>query len=216
MTYKIKSLDNQKINLEKKRSLISGPDIGWQKVIDSVDISSLINGKYSFTLILNTGTQLIQREKFFLVNNSNINFTISYNDHIRLLSYIANNEEMDKLKKAKGSSTLEQQALEEFWNQRDPSPSTEENEEKEQFYSRVQFADENFAVSRFKRGWETDMGRVFIKLGQPDSIERYDYNLQSKPYQVWVYYRLNRKFIFVDYTGFGDYELLQGTNYDYF
>lgn len=216
LTYQIQSLDNQKLHLEKKRSIVSGPDIGWMNVIDSMDISSLTNGKYSFSMGLKSNGNLVKREKYFFVNNSNINFSITYRDHIRLLGYIANHEELDKLKKASGSSAVEEQALEEFWSRRDPSPGTEENEEKEQFYSRVQFADENFAISRFKRGWETDMGRIFIILGQPDSIERYDYNLQDKPYQIWAYYKINRKFIFIDYTGFGDFELLPGTSNEYY
>ena len=35
------------------------------------------------------------------------------------------------------------------------------------------------------------------------------FEINSKPYEVWYYNALNRRFVFVDYTGFGDYELVE-------
>jgi hypothetical protein len=31
---------------------------------------------------------------------------------------------------------------------------------------------------------------------------------ETKPYEVWEYYELNRRYVFVDESGFGDYRLL--------
>jgi hypothetical protein len=49
---------------------------------------------------------------------------------------------------------------------------------------------------------------VFIILGSPNNVDRHPFALESKPYEVWQYYELNRTFIFVDETGFGDYRLV--------
>lgn len=52
------------------------------------------------------------------------------------------------------------------------------------------------------------MGMVFIILGTPSNIDRHPFELDSKPYEIWHYYEINRQYVFVDYTGFGDYRLV--------
>jgi GWxTD domain-containing protein len=51
-----------------------------------------------------------------------------------------------------------------FWARRDPSSGTPTNEYRNEFESRVAFADERFTEKR-KRGAMTDRGRVYIVLG---------------------------------------------------
>ena len=80
-----------------------------------------------------------------------------------------------------------------------------------EYYRRIDYSDRNFGA--YKRdGWKTDMGMVYVSLGSPDYIDRHPFAVDSKPYEVWDYYNLNRQFVFVDQTGFGDYRLL---NRDY-
>ena len=93
-----------------------------------------------------------------------------------------------------------------FWKQRDPSPATTENEIMNEYYKRIRYSNEHF--SGFMDGWKTDMGMVFILFGPPNDIERHPFEIQSKPYEIWYYYEINRTFVFVDETGFGDYRLL--------
>jgi GWxTD domain-containing protein len=59
----------------------------------------------------------------------------------------------------------------EFWSRRDPSPSTPENEFRQEFARRVQFADANFSTESL-RGSVTDRGMVFIVLGPPNYAAR--------------------------------------------
>src|SRR5262249_10501221 len=47
--------------------------------------------------------------------------------------------------------------IEQFWQRRDPDPSTEANEFKEEHYRRLQYANKKFAAG--KPGWRTDRGR---------------------------------------------------------
>jgi GWxTD domain-containing protein len=59
--------------------------------------------------------------------------------------------------------------IEAFWQRRDPTPDTEENEFKEEHYRRIAYANEHFAAG--KPGWATDRGRTYIVFGKPDEIE---------------------------------------------
>jgi GWxTD domain-containing protein len=61
------------------------------------------------------------------------------------------------------------QFIEAFWQRRDPTPDTEENEFKEEHYARIAYANEHFAAGI--PGWKTDRGRIYIVFGKPDEIE---------------------------------------------
>ena len=58
--------------------------------------------------------------------------------------------------------------IEAFWQRRDPTPDTPENEFKEEHYRRIEYANEHFAAGI--PGWKTDRGRMYIKWGPPDEI----------------------------------------------
>ena len=59
--------------------------------------------------------------------------------------------------------------IEAFWQRRDPTPDTEENEYKEEHYARIAYANEHFAAGI--PGWKTDRGRIYIMYGKPDEID---------------------------------------------
>jgi len=59
--------------------------------------------------------------------------------------------------------------IEAFWQRRDPTPDTEENEFKEEHYRRIAYANEHFAAGI--PGWRTDRGRIYIVFGPADEIE---------------------------------------------
>ena len=61
------------------------------------------------------------------------------------------------------------QFIEAFWQRRDPTPDTEENEFKEEHYRRIAYANEHFAAGI--PGWKTDRGRMYIVFGPPDEID---------------------------------------------
>jgi GWxTD domain-containing protein len=53
-----------------------------------------------------------------------------------------------------------EQFIEAFWQRRDPTPDTVENEFKEEHYRRIAYANERFASG--VPGWRTDRGRTYI------------------------------------------------------
>jgi len=59
--------------------------------------------------------------------------------------------------------------IEAFWQRRDPTPDTEENEFKEEHYQRIAYANEHFAAG--VPGWKTDRGRIYIVFGKADEVE---------------------------------------------
>jgi GWxTD domain-containing protein len=61
------------------------------------------------------------------------------------------------------------QFIEAFWQRRDPTPDTEENEFKEEHYRRIAYANEHFAAGI--PGWKSDRGRIYIVFGPADEID---------------------------------------------
>ena len=124
------------------------------------------------------------------------------------LAYVAESEEIDRLEKVE--NTVERiKAFNAFWRKRDPTPGTDANEHKSEFYRRIQFANERFSFMR-RNGWRTDRGRIYIMFGEPDQLDDYPYAPDTHPYQEWHYYRQGRyrKFFFVDENEDGEYRLV--------
>ena len=57
-------------------------------------------------------------------------------------------------------------------------------------------------------GIKAKIRMVFILFGPPSDIERHPFDIHTKPYEVWYYYQINRTFVFVDESGFGEYRLV--------
>jgi GWxTD domain-containing protein len=74
-----------------------------------------------------------------------------------------------------------------FWRRRDPTPDTLDNEFRDEFTRRVQFAREHFAMPEDPGvlGVDTDRGRVYLMFGAPDSIETQ--GTGSNANDVWRY-----------------------------
>jgi GWxTD domain-containing protein len=85
--------------------------------------------------------------------------------------YIISDEERKTFKQLTNDEERDQ-FIESFWQRRDPTPDTEENEFKEEHYRRIEYANEHYAAGI--PGWRTDRGQIYIKFGAPDEIEGHD------------------------------------------
>ena len=94
-----------------------------------------------------------------------------------------------------------------YWQKRDPSPDTEYNELKVEYFKRIQIANKKFAL-RYKEGWETDRGKILLLYGEPDKIENRRYAANQKPHLVWIYNNYNLTFLFVDADRDGEFTLI--------
>jgi GWxTD domain-containing protein len=105
--------------------------------------------------------------------------------------------------------------IESFWQRRDPTERTPENEFREQFAARFAYANTQFRTAR--PGWKTDRGRIYILLGPPTYIDRNPMGRSSmeRPSEVWTYMNLHHPDLpssmeiqFVDFFGNGDFEIV--------
>lgn len=198
-------------------------DSGRTQVIDTIKADttkdmSIGLGKYiiDVSILDSTKENKASADKVFMSRWVGVPSVINNLDKaISQLIYIATPSELGYIKDASDQKEKIKRYLE-FWKKKDPTPNTEENEIFNEYYRRVAYANANF--SQYVEGWRSDRGMVFILLGSPDNVDRHPFDLESKPYEVWYYYNLNRSYVFVDETGFGDYRLttpLYGDDYRY-
>jgi GWxTD domain-containing protein len=84
------------------------------------------------------------------------------------VSYIITDEERAAFRQLSNDEERDN-FIEAFWQRRDPTPDTEENEFKEEHYQRIAYANEHFAAG--VPGWKTDRGRIYIVFGKADEVE---------------------------------------------
>lgn len=169
------------------------------------DFSSLWLGNYILEVRAEVAGHEARRRFSFQMDATSGAFEADSQQSLELIELIATPEEMRELRAA--SPALRKEAWNRFWKRRDPTPDTPENEFRDEFFARVRYADEQFSI--LGPGWRSDRGRVYIKYGPPDQVESRPMNLDTPAYEIWTYLRDGRQFMFVDYDGFGRYELYQ-------
>lgn len=183
-------------------------------IVFEIAENELSHGVYKLKIKAKAGKDNTELETTFSIFSRGIPLTSSdLESAIKQLQYIASGKEIDKIEDAPADSQMA--AFVKFWKKRDPSPGSEENELMTEYYRRVQYANENFG--RFGEGWKSDMGMIYIILGEPNDVERNPFNSTYrtsytsgrpiKALEVWHYYQYNRYFVFFDDTGFGDFRL---------
>ncbi len=136
-----------------------------------------------------------------------------YRDWLKLVSYIILPVEKDVFLKL--SSDRDRDIfIETFWKQRDPTPGTPENEYRDEHIKRFNHANKFYGRGTTREGWQTDRGRIYIILGSPASIERFETAPDIVPCQAWSYYGDPKKelpvhfvLIFYQKGGAGEYRL---------
>ncbi len=94
-----------------------------------------------------------------------------------------------------------------FWASKDPDPKTPENEFKDEYIARWEYANKAFGNAQTP-GWRTDEGRIYILYGPPDNIERHSMDFSSNQWEVWSYFEENYFFVFADVLGTGVMKLV--------
>ncbi len=99
----------------------------------------------------------------------------------------------------------------EFWEKRDPSPETEENESKMEFEKRIEFANKWFKDRPDGRGWDTERGHLLLQLGIPNQRQISVTTIQGTTWTVmvdeWYYGDYDLYLQFADDKGQGKYVL---------
>jgi GWxTD domain-containing protein len=206
LKYKVTNSDNSVIQEDESKAYYIKP--GVNQILHTMPDFPFELGAYIIDVVLSddAGKVIAVANKKFYSHSKDLPFVVTDIDKaIAETVYIANPTELDYMKAGKDIAEKTKRFLE-FWKKKNPSPNSEENRIFDEYFKRVSYVNENF--STYVDGWKTDRGMVFILLGPPNNIDRHPFEYDSKPYEIWQYYDLNRSFIFLDETGFGDYRLI--------
>lgn len=171
-----------------------------------INVDDFHMGDYKLSTVVErpgTDERTTAEGRFTVLLNRGI-FGQHFQDVIEILSIIADDDELADLREAAPEDRVN--AWLRFWKKRDPTPSTTGNEEMDEFLSRINYVLKNF--SKLRPGWQTDMGKIYIKYGEPDKIVETDGKVLGSMIQYWIYYSQGLAYIFEDTTGMGDYQLL--------
>ena len=166
-------------------------------------------GQYLLSIQITDGQRTEEvKHPFYIRWKDHTTLLPSLTQTVETLQYIMSTGEWKDLKAL--SMEEQEKAIERFWAERDPDLSTEINELEEEYYTRVAFANHNFSTWQGgMEGWKTDRGRIYILFGPPTDIERPITTAGNRLYyEIWYYSHLQRRFVFRDRYGVGEYRLI--------
>ena len=133
----------------------------------------------------------------------------TYSDMLFYLRYYATPMRINALRDA--APEQRPAAWSAFVQATDPEPRTTVHEELSAYFERLVRANQRFS-DEAGVGWQSDRGRVFIVLGEPDQLIEPQLNDMSRNrQQVWIYQAMNLQLTFFDQTGTGRWRLTQSS-----
>jgi GWxTD domain-containing protein len=200
--YEVVDQKKEQVVYGRKRFRLSGSE---GRFMATFNIDDWEPGWYTFTAkaALEDPPRAAANSLRFSIEFSRAMLFRHFDETLETLSLIADAGDIAPLKAAAPADRARLWA--EFWERRDPTPGTGQNEALEEYLRRVRYVAENF--SSVESGWRTDRGKVYIRYGEPDETEtRSDPYFQGS-YLIWRYYQKNLTFVFYDRFGLGDYRL---------
>jgi len=185
--------------------------------LKNIDIKDFSEGMYYITLKIEDklNSKTAERKDWFVVkeiDSGKYRIFTSLEAEFKLIRYFTSTnskvwKQLDDFGKAK--------FIDKFWFTNDPTPGTEKNEFFEIVKERVKIANQRYKT--FSEGWETDMGRIYIRHGQPDEIIKENTGINTKyaekDYEIWKY-RLNEQltYVFIDFQNSKKYKIIYSNN----
>jgi len=193
----------------------------------STDLTGLPEGSYLLEASITIGDRKIQRSAPFTMGsledavakdmayrNSDEGYfavmTVPQLDEARApLDYVAKSGETEAWTNSL-SQTAKARFLTAFWQRRDPTPGTPRNEAREQFYLAINTANTRYqeAGRQLAPGWQTDRGRIYLKMGDPEDVKVRPNMGRDPSLEVWNYLTKNRMYIFFDQHDNGVFRLM--------
>ncbi len=202
VSYSVNDLNN--VNLISssknfKRKNDSKADFG-KFIVDSLD-----RGSYFFKVtVIDTlkKVNVSTEKKFYIFNDSRIPvITSDQNDYLKSeysnkseaeiendfekMIYVMSDQDRDRFEDLTKLND-KRKFLFDFWKAKDINPNTQVLESKITYFKRVSEANKSYKEA-YTEGWKTDRGRIYIIYGQPDDVEKYPFESQSKSYEIWKY-----------------------------
>ena len=194
------------------------PGPGSESINLKIPLKDLNPGFYNGTIVLQSAERTEERniefavieekeEEFFLFANPDEEYEL-------MRIFLGNKIPSDW---GKMNQDTKRRYITQFW--RDMAFSTNRSVQSimDLVQKRIDSANRNF--THFKQGWTSDMGRIYIRNGPPDDIQRDTSSDESrfvrKDYQIWKYVSGKKPvYMFIDIQMNGNYRLIYVENDD--
>lgn len=199
-----KEVENLKFiseNLEERKVTELEPT---DKLYYKLELAGIIPNFTKNYIEYSQNNQLYQSDIKIEKNLHSFQKKYSWDEQLEQIKYIVNDKTWKEINR--NSKMSKSEKVLKFWDNNNPQNS-DNNDLQEIFYNRILQADRKFSVHRYKKGWQTDRGRIYIKFGEADEISVDNHPVGKYPTQTWYYYQLNKTFLFYDRTGIDDYKL---------
>ncbi len=174
-----------------------------------VSLNGLGKGRYRFTVAA------LQGENVVASSSTSIRLLESWDiwgdnadETTTLIRPIASTHELRELERAGGLGDRNS-VMADFWTRRDPVSATRDNEYLDAYLIRLDIISREFSTTGI-RGINTDRGVVYAKLGEPDIVANFPFEIDANPFITWEYFTPSLELSFVDNVGYGYYEMVQG------
>jgi GWxTD domain-containing protein len=199
-------------------------------------VSSLKSGVYNLTIeLVNLATEerVAKNKQFYVYRTAD--YAQSESDHtekkdkLYLIFLTKSEEELDRefefttyMTSSDEEDVYEELNLEgkrkflaSFWDLKNLFVGKSAQLFRQEYLDRVQIANERYSVSG-KEGWRTARGRIILVYGLPDDIEKFYGGPGAKQHETWTFHALDGGaiFVFVDISGYGNYQLVHSTAKD--
>ena len=172
-------------------------------VADSSQVTTLGGGEYVLEVVGLGSESGLRASVPFRVDVPFYLDDAAWQGRVDKLIWIAKHDETRRLRSLPRPER--EKAWREFWASKDRTPTTGRNEREEEYFERIDYAEEHFGHA--DRGYKSDRGHVYVVYGPPDEIDSRPFEIDSPAYETWHYYEIGRKFIFVDRYGSGAFRL---------
>jgi GWxTD domain-containing protein len=157
-------------------------------------------GQYILEILLKNKEKTDTNRFEFACEWENIPLSLSYlRFAVESMQYILTDEEFDKINS--GSDPEKRAAMLQWWNKKDPTPSTPYNEAMAEYYRRVDQCFLTFQTILEQDGTKTERGKIAILHGFPQKVEKniLPGNILQ---EIWIYSAvIKKKFIFEQPSG---------------
>jgi GWxTD domain-containing protein len=152
-----------------------------------------------------------ERKTSALVSFTQAWVVTNFDEMLDLLRFFGHDEQISAMRRAPPGERA--RLWRDFYEATDPNSATPENEALNQYFGRVNAANQRFKDEGVP-GWRTDRGEVLVTLGPPDESVESSPGTASRIIR-WTYLTHRLEIYFQDETGFGRLRLTPGSRAEY-